>query len=209
MKHYLLALPLLLPSLTFAQASQELMDKLSNIKSFDARFEQTIAEKGKEAFNKTSGYLKILRPGLFYWMSEQPDEILVVADGDSIWTYDMELEQIVQNDQQTSMGQSPAAILAGEVVDLDQEYEITSLEPNECLDKVDTCFQLSPKAADSVFMEIKIGFSGTSLQSIVLQDALDQTIETRFFDVKINAPMDKKLFDFTPPPGVDLIKGKQ
>jgi outer membrane lipoprotein carrier protein len=39
-----------------------------------------------------------------------------------------------------------------------------------------------------------------------LMDALGQTTVIRFSDVRVNPTLDPSLFQFTPPPGADVIR---
>lgn len=202
-----LSIALFGPTLTFAQASDDLMNKLKAMETFESTFTQRIKDEKDKVLNESQGYLQVKRPGRFYWKSEYPDELLVVADGHTIWTYDIELEQIVKQDQAESMGQSPAAILAGEVVDLGKEYKI-SYATETCSKSVDVCYILVPKS-DNQFKQIKIGFDGDNLKMIYMHDALDQSIDTRFNDIKLNQEVNDDIFDFSPPDGVDVIQGNQ
>ena len=205
---FLIISSLLWMPLVHAKPADELMDKLKAIKTFDAHFKQNIKDEGGKILNQSHGVIYVKRPGRFYWKSEYPDELLVVADGKLIWTYDIELEQIIKQDQSTSLGQSPAALLAGEVVDLDKEYDIVLLTPKRC-NKSDTCYKLTPREDQGQFKSIKIGFNGAKLAMIHMKDGLEQSISTDFTQVKINTNFDDTFFEFTPPAGVDVIQGSQ
>lgn len=194
----------LVPAMSMAAPADDLMTKLKAIKTFEGDFTQAITDEKGKTLDQSKGHLQVKRPGRFYWKSEEPDELLVVADGKTIWTYDIELEQIVKQDQADSLGQSPAALLAGEVVDLGKEYDIKLINGDAC--NSSECFALKPKG-EGQFKSIHIGFDGERVQLIHMQDALDQTINTKFSQVTVNGNVDDKLFDFTPPPGVDVIEG--
>lgn len=197
----------LMPFGLAAKPADDLMNKLKAIESYDASFKQLIKDEQGKTLQNSEGKLYVKRPGRFYWKSEYPDELLVVADGKVIWTYDIELEQIIKQDQNNSMGASPAALLAGEVVDLDKEYDIVMLSPSQCKGNIDNCYKLTPKEQQSQFKTIKIGFHDSKLAMIYMQDGLEQTISTDFTKVKMNNTIDDGLFNFTPPEGVDVIEG--
>lgn len=198
---------LIMPIASQADTSSELIKRFQAIKSFDANFRQTIEGNDGTIISTSQGSMKVLRPGRFYWKSETPDEILVVADGKFIWTYDMELEQIVQSQQKTALGQSPAALLAGEVVHLGDDYAVSTANSNQCAGQIEVCYQLRPKDPDSPFNVIKVGFEGAKLMSIKINDALEQTIITTFSNVTLNGEVNPNIFDFTPPAGVDVMQG--
>ncbi len=196
------------PGIAGQTPAEALTEKLQNTVSFDAPFRQTIKDQKGKSLNASEGMMVIKRPGRFYWKSDSPDELLVVADGKTIWTYDIDLEQIVKQDQKESLGQSPAALLAGDVVHLDKDYAIELVSADQCKMDNDACYQLVPSQADNQFKQILIGFRKNILSMIFIVDALDQSIDTRFSSIKLNGNVDDSLFDFKIPPGVDVIKGQ-
>ncbi len=204
----LLSLGVVFSSMAAQTPADDLTDKLKNMVSFDAGFRQTIKDQKGKSLNSSEGILLIKRPGRFYWKSETPDELLVVADGKIIWTYDIDLEQIVKQDQSESLGQSPAALLAGDVINLGKDYEIALVSSNQCKMSNDACYQLIPTLEESQFKKILIGFRKGVLSMIFIIDALDQSIDTRFSSIKLNGHVDDERFNFVPPPGVDVIKGQ-
>lgn len=192
-----------------ANPSDELISRLKNVKSYEAEFTQTITDDSGKTLTVTEGTLEVDKPSKFRWKSMSPDQVLVVADGKYIWTYDIELDQVIQNEQKTTLGQSPAALLAGSNIDLNHDYDIVIISNAECLSNLEVCYKLTPKDEKSNFKVIKIGFNGNEVKSIEMNDALDQKVKTEFNRVKLNVPMDKALFHFTPPKGVDVIKGTE
>ncbi|HET9843747.1 MAG TPA: outer membrane lipoprotein chaperone LolA, partial [Gammaproteobacteria bacterium] len=187
--------------------SQDLMKRLEEIQSYQAQFKQVIKDDKGKQISTTEGDLQVARPGRFRWKSQTPDQVLVVADGKFIWTYDIELEQVVKNNQNTSLGQSPAALLAGEVVNLEKDYAVELAQPADCHRSVDACYKLVAKDQNNAFKNIKMGFSGKNLITIEMQDALDQNILTEFKQVQVNQTMNNTIFQFKPPAGVDVIQG--
>ncbi len=188
-----------------ASPMDDLSEKLTNLKSLEASFTQSIESSNGQRLAYSEGYLKVLRPGRFYWKSERPDEMIVLADGKTIWNYDVELEQIVQRPQGSALGQSPAALLANQPVNLSDNYLIKALA--QCEGDL-TCYELKPKDPESGFQSATLGFDGQKIVLIRIHDALDQTILTRFTNVKLNVEVDESVFDFEIPEGVDVLKAQ-
>ena len=56
---------------------------------------------------------------------------------------------------------------------------------------------------------IRIGFAGDELQKMILFDALGQTTQIEFGQVKRNLELDRELFQFSPPADVDVIDSRE
>lgn len=200
---------MMIPFASMASPSTDLIAQLKGIRTFEAHFKQVIKDQSNKKISSSEGTLQISKPGKFRWSSESPDKLLVVADGKVIWNYDIELEQIVKHSQSASLGQSPAALLAGEVVNLDKQYDVVNLLPNECGKGVDLCYKLTEMNNEGQFKTIKIGFKNKKLHNISMIDALDQSILTEFTHERVNEPLNKELFIFKPPKGVDVLESSE
>lgn len=186
--------------------AEALTQALQKIQTFEANFSQRIKDSHGEHIAKTRGKVIIARPNQFYWKSEKPDPVLVVADGKYLWNYDIELAQATKQPLNAAIKNSPATLLAGSVKDLTQDFNVSYAKPKQCKKESDQCFALKPKKNESHFAQIVIGFNKAALCEISMQDALGQDVYTQFSQVKVNGNVDKKLFAFHPPKGVDIIQ---
>ncbi|HEB29048.1 MAG TPA: outer membrane lipoprotein chaperone LolA [Porticoccus sp.] len=195
---------LVLSSLTVAAESsavQQLSAQLSNMNSLSAHFTQTIKDSRGELLQEASGTLTVKRPRRFYWRTEQPYEHLVVTDGNLLWLYDIDLEQITKQKFTPDLDKAPALLLSGEVEEISQQYTI---ELTDRADKV-LHFTLLPKSEDSLFKQLTITFSDRLLSAMSLQDSFDQLTTISFTAVKLNPEVPDTLFQFTAPDGIDVI----
>ncbi len=184
-------------------AGDQLVQSLQKITTFKANFVQNIRGAEGEKLSNSNGQVVISRPGKFYWKSQKPDQMLVVADGKFVWTYDIDLEQVTKQELKQALHNSPATLLAGDVSKLQDNFEIDFAK--KC--KADnTCYQLKPKQKDSAFSTIIIRFEQDKLNEVRMKDPLGQNVLTVFSNVEINQSINKKLFDFAPPKGVDVIQ---
>jgi len=125
-----------------ADAGSQLKAELENIKTFSAEFDQRIVDAGHKPVSRSNGSLSIRRPGAFYWEGKKPDPILVVADGKTLWTYDIELEQVTKQPVTEALDNTPAALLAGDVNHLERDFKISFGRAEKCVSEADTCFHL-------------------------------------------------------------------
>jgi outer membrane lipoprotein carrier protein len=185
--------------------AQGLTKALEKIQTYKAHFNQKIHDANGEHISKSQGQIMVHRPGKFYWKSEKPDPILVIADGKFLWTYDIDLSQVTKQDLKQALGSSPASLLAGSLVDLNKNFDISRGKKGQCK-KSDECYMLKPLQKDAPFADIFIGFMKGNLVEVRMHDPLGQDVHTLFTSVQINADVEEKLFAFVPPKGVDIIQ---
>lgn len=190
-----------------AASSPTLLDTyLAGLNTWSADFTQSAVNSRNESVggSQGSGRLVIARPGRFRLEmrsegAREPDQI-TVADGRDLWSYEVELEQVVVRPVKDQLPQSPAMLLAGNA-DVRKAFDVTAAGRSTSLDWV----RAVPKDASSEFREARFGFNGKELARIVVDDKLGQTLTLVFRNVRRNAPVDPKLLVFTPPAGVDVI----
>jgi len=172
----------------------------SDIQTFEANFGQEVLDETMEAIDSGRGRVMIKRPGLFLWDYEPPEAQKIIGDGDRVWIYDVDLEQVTVRDQQQSLGRTPALLLAG-TQDIEQNYTIIDIGTQGRFDWVN----LIPVDEESGFTEVRIGFEDNRLRLMELLDNLGQRTRMSFVDLKENQPISDTVFDFIPPDGVDVI----
>ena len=125
---------------------------------------------------------------------------MVVADGENLWIYDVELAQATVSPLDEPVAATPAMLLSGdqavrEGFDILESFRADEIE----------WVRLAPKLEGTDFRAVLIGFRGGSLASLELVDGLDQVTEIQFSSVEVNPPIADDVFDFEPPDDVDVI----
>src|SRR6516225_10197338 len=81
-----------------------------------AEFTQTVTSpprEGQAAREKVStGTFEFQRPGKFRFDYRKPFVQNIVADGETLWLYDADLNQVTQRKQAQALGSTPAALIA-------------------------------------------------------------------------------------------------
>lgn len=183
-----------------ADDASELVELLGGMSSFEAHFKQIMLDAKGNYLQQTEGIIAVKKPDLLYWKTEPPMEQLLVSDGEQLWFYDPELEQVTVQPLDHRVTQTPALLLSGDLSRLQQSYSI-SQEREEAA----RYFLLYPKDPDSLFEQLKLTFLNGRLVQMHLADSLGQRSSLEFMDPRTNLPLDDQLFRFTPPEGVDLI----
>lgn len=173
---------------------------LDGIDTLRARFAQTIEDANGDAVQSSAGVLTIARPNRFRWDYTEPYEQLVLADGERLWLYDADLEQVTVRKLDESLASTPAMLLSGggQVGDSFAAGEVT-VQGERC------SIELLPIKKDTDFQSVTVEFEGENLSAMTLRDALDNTTRIDFSAIERNPELAADEFGFTPPDGVDVI----
>ena len=202
MKRWLLALPLLLlvAVAAHADALDTLRDFVRDVKSGRATFTQQLTSADGQKKRTSSGSFAFERPNRFRFEYAKPFEQLIVSDGQKVWVYDVDLNQVTQRRLSQALGATPAALLAGAA--LDKEFELTALPPQDGIDWV----QALPRRKDGAFQSMRIGFRGKELAAVEILDSFGQRSRLDFSQYEANAAIPASTWRFTPPAGADVIE---
>jgi len=196
----LAALALLLPASAQADSVQRLHDFVRDIKTLSGSFSQTVHDGKGRVTQDSSGELYFSRPGKFRWVYRKPYEQLIVGDGKKIWIYDADLEQVTVKQLDQSIGESPAALLAGNN-DIDRYFNLKDGGSRDGLEWLEA----SPKNKDGTFQLVRLGFADGGLAAMELRDNFGQRTYLKFSGIRNNPTLAADLFRFKPPKGVDVL----
>lgn len=172
----------------------------TEVSSLTASFTQETWTVDDELVDEAAGSFALLRPGRFVWHTESPFEHLVVADGEALWMYDVELEQATRTGIDKLSGANPGSLLSGDGA-IDDSYRIVSsyrLDDRELIELV----PLDPRAE---YRRIVVAFRGAAPVALEIVDGLNQTTSIEFSEIEINPAIEAARFEFDPPAGVDVI----
>ena len=186
-----------------ATATDNLNRFFQELKTLRSEFSQVVLDENLVPVEESAGRLWISRPGRFRWNYYPPFAQQIVADGNRIWIYDIELEQAIVWDQRRALERTPALLLAGQG-DLTADYVIEDLGQQGSV----VWISLQPKASEGSFAEVQLGFQNDTLRLIQLLDHLDQITRIVLSHVEENPQIPASQFRFTVPVGVDLIEGE-
>lgn len=186
-------------------ATAHLSGLLSDVKSWQARFEQTLLSPRGQVLQSVTGELKAMSPGYFYWVTEAPMAQTLVSDGEQVWLYDPDLEQVTVQPVNEQAANTPALLLSGQVEAIAASYDVAYADAAARSEQRPD-FRLTPKAADSLFVTLTLHFAGGILHAMSLEDSLGQKTLLRFSDMVKNPDLAQKDFFFRVPEGVDVIR---
>lgn len=165
-----------------------------------AQFSQVVVDKAGKRVQQSSGTLLIARPGKFRWSYERPYRQLLVGDGEKVWIYDEDLNQVSVKKVDQAIGATPAALLAGSE-DFERAFELSDLPAAGGLEWL----AARPRTGESPFSEIRVGFQGSVLATLELIDNFGQRTTITVSGLERNPKLGAGEFRFTPPKGADVI----
>ncbi len=189
-------------SFTAAATGREQMAAFShNLTGLDAQFQQRVYDPNGHESEVSSGNVKLSAPRQFRWQYVKPSPQLIVADGDHIWIYDPDLQQVTVRNQSNEEQSSPIAVLI-DPTELDRQYKVSE---GGRIHGLDWLVLLPRKGEDAPFQRARLGFGASGLVRMEMTDALGQLTVIGFSPWQRNPRFAANTFHFTPPPGADVV----
>jgi len=186
-----------------ATPEQRLKSFLAKATTLQADFTQVQVDEKGNLGKRSTGVFYLQRPGKFRWNYLKPHDQQIVSGSGKVWFYDKDLEQVTAKKLTQAIGSTPALLLTGEVP-LEKNFTIENQSDEEGI----AILKLIPKSEESGFKYVQIGLEDNSLVGMELSDNFGQLTRIYFENLKTGLRLDPALFDFTPPPGVDVFEDK-
>lgn len=185
---------------------------MKQARSGRAQFSQSVtspSKAGQPARVKTSsGNFEFQRPGKFRFDYRKPFVQNLVADGQTLWLHDVDLNQVTARKQAQVLGSTPAALLtaASDLESLKTDFVFKTEPDRDGLQWVSA----TPKAAEGQIRTVMVGLratdKGPELAVMDVQDSLGQRSVLTFTAFELNPVLAAQAFVFRAPPGVDVIR---
>lgn len=181
---------------------------VKTVKTARTDFTQVVtvpAKEGQAPRSKTSsGIFEFSRPGRFRFVYKKPFEQTIVADGQTLWLYDVDLNQVTARTQAQALGSTPAALIASaaDLKALQADFALKADADSEGLEWV----LATPKIKDSALQTVRVGFKAGELAVLEIVDSFGQKSSLRFSAFKANVALEASAFQFKPPAGADVIR---
>lgn len=197
MFRYLLLALMLLPLMAQAQGRDALQQYYQSVRSLSGEFVQTTRNELDEVVERSTGRMWIQRPDRFRWAYTEPFEQLIVADGEQLWVYDADLEQVTVRPLDEVLGLGPALLLSGDYAALEESFVIEA--------EAEGWIRLVPRSEDWDFQAIRLRMEEGVPRLIEVDSGLGQVTRLELGSLTRNPRIDAAQFRFEPPPGVDVI----
>lgn len=206
-------------TLALAQSSTDSLDALSQFlkqtHSGRAQFTQVVTSPAKAdqapRRKTSSGTFEFQKPQQFRFAYQKPFVQTMVSDGQSLWLYDADLNQVTVRKQSQLLGQTPAAFVAssGDLKSLQAEFNLKAEPEAEGLQWV----KATPKQADGALQSLRVGLKPVAnsttppvLSVLEIVDGLGQTSRLSFQNFEVNPKLPNDTFQFKTPAGAQVIR---
>ena len=183
-----------------AGALEQFKTFVSQTKAAKGEFVQRQMKDGGKVSTPASGTFIFARPGKFIWAYAKPYEQVLQADGEKLYIFDKDLNQVTVKKLGNALGSSPAAILFGSN-DLEQNFTLKEIANKDGLEWL----QATPKNRDTTFEQITIGLRGGLPEAMELRDSFGQTSLLSFKKFEKNPALGQEQFKFVVPKGADVL----
>ncbi len=205
-----IAILLIATSVHMARADglESLENFVRGVNAGRADFTQTVtapAKSGQVARSKTSsGTFEFLRPNRFRFVYKKPFEQTIVADGQTLWLHDVDLNQVTARSQAQVLGSTPAALIAAapDLKALQGEYTLQAAPEKDGMQWV----LAMPKAKEGQLQSVRVGFRGNDLAVLEILDSFGQKSVLVFGPLDVSKPLRAADFQFKPPAGADVLR---
>ena len=195
-----------------ANGLESLESFVKSVSSGRADFTQVVTSPSKEgqaARSKTSsGTFEFSRPNRFKFLYKKPFEQTIVADGQTLWLYDADLNQVTARKQSSVLGSTPAALIAAapDLRALQADFTLAAAPDKDGLQWV----VATPKAKDGQLQSVRVGFHANEkpagLAALEILDSFGQRSVLSFNQVEVNPKLSADAFQFKTPKGADVIR---
>lgn len=195
-------------SYSWAGGLESLEAFVKTAKTGRADFTQVVtapAKEGQAPRVKTStGTFEFSRPGRFKFVYKKPFEQSIVADGQTLWLFDVDLNQVTARKQSQVLGSTPAALIAAapDLKALQTDFSLADAPDKDGLQWV----VATPKAKDGQLQSVRVGFKAATLNALEILDSFGQRSSLTFAQFEMNPALTAAAFQFKPPPGADVIR---
>ena len=198
--------------LAWADGLASLEQFVRQVQSARSEFTQTVtapARDGVAARTKTStGTFEFARPNRFRFVYRKPFDQTIVADGQTLWLFDADLNQVTARSQAQVLGSTPAALIASaaDLRAVQSEFTLQSAPDKDGLQWV----VATPKAREGQLQSVRVGLRQAGgapiLAALEIVDSFGQRSVLGFSAFESNPALPASTFVFKPPAGADVIR---
>ncbi len=188
---------------------------VKTVKTGQADFTQVVTSPAREGqaprVKTSSGQFEFSRPNRFRFDYTKPFVQAIVADGQTLWLHDVDLNQVTARKQAAVLGSTPAALIASaaDLQALQADFVLADAPDKDGLQWV----LATPKSKDGQLQTVRVGFrvsaeaaAVSTLEVLEILDSFGQRSVLTFRHMKLNPSLDAAAFAFKPPAGADLIR---
>ncbi len=202
--------PLILAKESKDDANQLLDELRKDLTSMSAEFRQYDVDASERISEVTTGKMWLNAPDQFKWEYLDPAPQLIVANGQKVWIYDEDLEQVTIKQQDSA--QNPIYVLLNKEL-TETNYRVENWYSNgkepskESGEKSGiNWISLIPRGASNEIKQVWLGILDNNLKILKLKNQFENIVVFEFSNIVKNPQLTDDFFTFIPPDGIDVIR---
>ncbi len=185
----------------------EIQKRYETTNDFQASFVQEYIGKVMKSLQRGEGKVYFKKKGMMLWDYRVPNQKLI-SNGHTLWYYQPEEKQVFVSDiSKVIKEKAPLAFLAGEG-ELTEEFNLIHFSESSSQKDETFILDLAPKEPQPALSKLTLTVNRKTFYVIQADvvDGLGNVTRTRFIDIKTNLNLSSSLFEFSVPPGVEVLK---
>jgi outer membrane lipoprotein carrier protein len=191
-----------------APASRDLKHVLDRLQrhyrdtnSFSAKFSEEIATVGAP-IRKRQGTVSFRKPGRMRWEFAAPEVQTLVSDGDTLYSYDPDLNQVVETPLKQALKSSSATSFLLGIGNINRDFKAAFASPATPTGLIDLILDAK---AGGYKIELGLDPRTYNLIRLTLTDQLGDMTKIDFSDIHDNVELPDSIFAFKAPAGADVV----
>ena len=185
----------------------EVQKGYENTNDIEASFLQEYIGKVMKRAQRGEGKVFFKKKGMMRWDYRIPNQQLI-SNGLTLWYYQPEENQVFVSDvSKVIKEKTPLAFLSGEG-DLSRDFKLLNFNESVSQKEENFVLELTPKEPNAVLSKLTLTVDKKTYYVIQADvfDGLGNVTRTRFIDIKTNVGLTDSFFQFTIPPGAEVLK---
>jgi outer membrane lipoprotein carrier protein len=169
--------------------------------SFTAKFNEEIATVGAPK-RQRQGTVSFRKPGRMRWEFGTPEKQTIISDGETLYSYDPDLNQVVETPLKQALKSSSATSFLLGIGNINRDFKAAFASrptPTGLIDLI-----LDAKTGG---YKIEVGLDPKTydLVKLTLTDQLGDVTKIDFSGIHDNVELPDSIFAFKAPPGADIV----
>jgi outer membrane lipoprotein carrier protein len=188
----------------------EVQKRYENTNDIEASFLQEYIGKVMKRAQRGEGKVFFKKKGMMRWDYQAPNQKLI-SNGLTLWYYQPEENQVFVSDiSKVIKEKTPLAFLAGEG-DLSRDFKLLNFNESVSQKEENFVLELTPKEPNAALSKLTLTVDKKTYYVIQADvfDGLGNVTRTRFIDIKTNVGLSNSFFNFTIPPGAEVLRAQE
>lgn len=193
-------------ALTAVQIAERIQAFYDRTRDFQADFVQ-VSQNRLYGDERRSGHLLLRKPGRMRWNYNTPSNDVIVTNGTTLWAYQADERQAVQQNLTQSQLPTAIAFLAG-TGRLTDSFTFRLLDANQMRFPNGYVLELRPTTPQPTYERLVFYVDRASFQVVrtAVIDAQGNRNRFDFTNPRVNMNIPESAFNWSPPPGTSVVR---